>query len=294
MSRPTSSRTPREGVGWDLARRPAGGDRTASSASSASCGSSPDVDAGTDIARLGIHSATQIATMGQQQFFTQRRCRRPDEGRGEPRLPHRGAALRQRRLDLSSSSTATASASGRSAIGSIADLDDPTQQAIARDESLATLFGSQDYCATDECTSVLSPAAYLCDLLLWLRGHSLTGAFATALDALVARRPDIRHLLLNCPNTETRASVHRPGQRTARGRGGTARRAVVEADDADVRRAPRRARVREHRRLRRTQDRELPALAAVRQAARRAAHVPRAVRDIACGSSARRCCRCTA
>ena len=59
------------------------------------------------------------------------------------------------------------------AIGSIANPDDPTQSAVARDQSLATLFGSQDYCAIDDCTSVLSPAAYLCDLLLWLRGHSL-------------------------------------------------------------------------------------------------------------------------
>ena len=78
----------------------------------------------------------------------------------------------------------------------------PIEQAIAqRDQSLATLFGSQDYCETDDCTSVLSPAAYLCDLLLWLRNHP-QGA-QTALDVLDGRRPDIRHLLLNCPNTDT-------------------------------------------------------------------------------------------
>src|SRR4029079_5676475 len=71
------------------------------------------------------------------------------------------------------------------------------------DQSLATLFGSQDYCAVDGCTSVLSPAAYVCDLLLWLRNHPLTGTSANALQALFARRPDIGHLLLNCPNTQT-------------------------------------------------------------------------------------------
>ena len=88
------------------------------------------------------------------------------------------------------------------AIGSTAALDDPTANAIQRDQSLATLFGSVDYCSGSECTSVLSPAAYVCDLLLWLRNHPLTGPFPTALAALLDRRPDLGHLLLNCPNTD--------------------------------------------------------------------------------------------
>src|SRR5208282_998878 len=75
------------------------------------------------------------------------------------------------------------------------------QQAIQRDQTLAMLFGTEDYCATDDCTSVLSPAAYLCDLLLWLRNHPQGSG--TALDVLDRRRPDIRHLLLNCPNSDT-------------------------------------------------------------------------------------------
>ncbi len=36
---------------------------------------------------------------------------------------------------------------------------------------------------------------------MWLRGHVTAGQ--TALDVLDARRPDIRHLLLDCPNTDT-------------------------------------------------------------------------------------------
>src|SRR5207302_5100855 len=87
-------------------------------------------------------------------------------------------------------------------VGSTTELDKPTEEAIQRNQSLATLFGSQDYCATDDCTSVLSPAAYLCDLLLWLRNHPLSSPFPTALSALFDRRPDIGHLLLICPNTE--------------------------------------------------------------------------------------------
>ena len=86
------------------------------------------------------------------------------------------------------------------AIGDVSHLDGPIRQVIRRDQSLATLFGSQDYCAIEDCTSVLSAAAYLCDLLLWLRNHPQGGH--TALDVLDGRRPDIRHLLLNCPNTD--------------------------------------------------------------------------------------------
>ena len=76
--------------------------------------------------------------------------------------------------------------------------------AVAADASLAILFGSQDYCVVDDCTSILSPAAYLTDLLLWLsrRTIGVTG-YANALAVLDARRPDLSNLLLNCPNTDT-------------------------------------------------------------------------------------------
>ena len=76
-------------------------------------------------------------------------------------------------------------------------------QVIAASPTLTTLFGSQDYCAISDCNSVLSPAAYLVDLLLWLRERNQTGPFPDALAALVARRPDIAQLNLDCPNTDT-------------------------------------------------------------------------------------------
>ena len=86
---------------------------------------------------------------------------------------------------------------------------DLTDVAIQRDSSLATLFGDQDYCATDECTSILSPAAYLCDLLYWLDHREVSGTppadepFRSAFDVLDSRRPDIKGLMLNCKNTDT-------------------------------------------------------------------------------------------
>ena len=87
------------------------------------------------------------------------------------------------------------------ATGPAAPFGEPIETAIRRNPSLANLFGSQDGCAVDPCTSILSPAAYLTDLLLWLRGRLLAGPFGTALAAFAARRPDVLNLKLDCPNT---------------------------------------------------------------------------------------------
>ncbi|MGH1340085.1 MAG: neuraminidase-like domain-containing protein [Nannocystales bacterium] len=73
--------------------------------------------------------------------------------------------------------------------------------AMAGDEgpgaaTLASLFGSLDYCACEHCRSMFSPAAYLVDLLSRLE----------ALDAYTPfynRRGDISHLELSCENTNT-------------------------------------------------------------------------------------------
>jgi hypothetical protein len=76
--------------------------------------------------------------------------------------------------------------------------------------SMANLFGSLDFCDCAECRSVLSPAAYLVDLLEFLRQSAANGAGYTPLDVLVGkdnlvtgRRPDIAALPLTCENANT-------------------------------------------------------------------------------------------
>ena len=69
--------------------------------------------------------------------------------------------------------------------------------------NLQTLFGSLDYCQCDDCLSVLSPAAYLVDLLYYL-GHRKNTAGKSAQSVLLLRRPDIVQILLNCPNNKVR------------------------------------------------------------------------------------------
>ena len=64
-------------------------------------------------------------------------------------------------------------------------------------------FGSVDLCECEHCSSMTSPAAYLFDCLKLLQdAPRLNGR--TPLDILVARRPDLVRLALNCDNTETR------------------------------------------------------------------------------------------
>ena len=53
-------------------------------------------------------------------------------------------------------------------------------------------------CDCPDCQSVISPAAYLVDLLAFLLGCN-----AAALDELMARRPEIQSLQLTCDNTLT-------------------------------------------------------------------------------------------
>ena len=160
----------------------------------------PDADVAQSILSMGLTSATQIATMGSQQFFvkaTAAGLTKPEANSAYKAAARRYAGLVSTYMQLNRDSLGL----WPKAMGSISGLDRSINQATTADPTLTTLFGSQDYCATDDCTSILSPAAYLCDLLLWLRNHP-QGA-QTALDVLDGRRPDIRHLLLNCPNTDT-------------------------------------------------------------------------------------------
>ncbi len=65
--------------------------------------------------------------------------------------------------------------------------------------TLESLFGSMDFCECEHCRSVLSPAAYLVDLLQFVDSGSLVKPY----DVLEQRRPDLPHIALTCENTHT-------------------------------------------------------------------------------------------
>ncbi|MCC6874872.1 MAG: hypothetical protein IT378_11255, partial [Sandaracinaceae bacterium] len=62
------------------------------------------------------------------------------------------------------------------------------------------LFGGRTFCACRECQSAYGPAAYLADLLFWLRSRDASGTFLTR---LLERRPDLGELELSCKNAHT-------------------------------------------------------------------------------------------
>ena len=65
------------------------------------------------------------------------------------------------------------------------------------------LFGSLSSCACSDCQSVYSASAYFVDLLQFLANSAANSAGQTPLQALLARRPDLPYIKLNCVNTNT-------------------------------------------------------------------------------------------
>jgi Tc toxin complex TcA C-terminal TcB-binding domain/Neuraminidase-like domain/Salmonella virulence plasmid 28.1kDa A protein len=62
------------------------------------------------------------------------------------------------------------------------------------------LFQTGDLCECAHCRSVLSPAAYFADLLMFLKDRPAKNPTNTVKDLLLARRPDLGFLELNCDN----------------------------------------------------------------------------------------------
>ena len=97
------------------------------------------------------------------------------------------------------------------------------KEALKDYPTMESLFGSMDFCECEHCRSVLSPAAYLVDLMQfidiepkvwestltqWREDHDNkdyeTGYnYKKPYKAFIERRPDIPYILLNCENTNT-------------------------------------------------------------------------------------------
>jgi hypothetical protein len=120
---------------------------------------------------------------------------------------------------LESDVTVTALAPPPAVVESVRD------ELIKHFPTMESLFGSLDYCECEHCRSVLSPAAYLVDLLQftdpdegvwsnfvdrWLAEHNNqqyphreNGKALRPYDVLIERRPDIPYIDLSCENTHT-------------------------------------------------------------------------------------------
>jgi len=147
----------------------------------------------------GIHSAAQIYSMGRSQFVAKYAKNAAIGPTVATRVYGQAEQTYGLALSLVSRFNLAFTAGNPAAITSIDRQQLATQ--IAQFPNLQTLFGSDSYCACDECQSVLGDAAYLVDMLEFLSHRS--ASTGTVRDVLLARRPDIAQIELSCSNTNT-------------------------------------------------------------------------------------------
>jgi Tc toxin complex TcA C-terminal TcB-binding domain/Neuraminidase-like domain len=75
--------------------------------------------------------------------------------------------------------------------------------ALSKFPNWGNLFKSGDLCECEQCRSVLSPAAYFTDLLMFLHDRKAKNPAQTVKDILFRRRPDLGYIELNCENALT-------------------------------------------------------------------------------------------
>ncbi len=150
----------------------------------------------------GLDSATAISAIPAAEFV---RGRSADVAESTARLVHaRATQISDLVTNLAATYLIARTAPGIGNEGGILrayrDDDEATPDTLPL-PTLEDLFGSLNNDACEHCGSVLSPAAYLVDLLHFLDRPRAQPR--NPLKALLDRRPDIGHLPLTCDNTNT-------------------------------------------------------------------------------------------
>jgi hypothetical protein len=196
---------------------------------------SVDPDSMTRLLALGLDAAHLVADVPPQSFADRFAAALGGTGTAEA-IHQRATYINARNLgliiqlnDALHGATAPGLTGGAAAN---ADGSSATQQILQQYPDYAELFGALDPCGCDQCTSVISPAAYLVDILQFLGGSTpndflppgtsaptgpspLNAAGNTPLDVLIGggkdqsgnplpgRRPDLQYLKLTCQDTNT-------------------------------------------------------------------------------------------
>jgi peptidoglycan hydrolase-like protein with peptidoglycan-binding domain len=159
----------------------------------------PSNDALQTMYALGFQSSRDVSRYSEDDFIANYAKEFVDEGAASLiiRRAHQISSATYAFFTLTKQLDDTATVYGYSAS------QDQTQQIkdglIERFPSIEQLFGPVDFCACKDCRSVLSPAAYLVDLLHMLDPDSGLNPLAVLSD----RRPDLVNLPLSCENTNT-------------------------------------------------------------------------------------------
>ena len=187
----------------------------------------PNDEAMTTLLKLGITSARQVVTMPKTEFvnryWEQFGSRTVTETVYDKSVQITSATFNMYTLVKKIESTPPLLA-----ISGIPERHDQEKQDVKsllkEYPTMESLFGSLDFCDCEDCRSVLSPAAYLVDLLRFIdppqqdwqltldgwqqmhNGRAYDGQdynYLKPYDALVQRRPDLPYLPLTCENTNT-------------------------------------------------------------------------------------------
>ena len=158
---------------------------------------SPSDEAMAALANNGLHSAYQVMRYTKSEFLSTHGGSFPNELQAE--LTYNKA----NEVYSGSLGIATSYITNRSMpnLYAITGALEKTQTQTIAYPTLEELFGNMDYCACDECKSVLSPAAYLVELLQFIELKDIAHIKSNPLDVLFERRPDIQHIQLTCENT---------------------------------------------------------------------------------------------
>jgi hypothetical protein len=159
--------------------------------------------------REGIHSAQGIYAMGETQFVKQFTDNNTFTQKEAQKVYQKAADIHTATIFLATEIKAQMQAMEVHALAvpeAAAKLEAVTKEF----PNLETLFKLTDLCECEHCRSVYSPAAYLADVLQFLKNRKVkdttiagSGSVKKAKDALFDRRSDIGDLDLSCENTNT-------------------------------------------------------------------------------------------
>jgi len=143
-----------------------------------------------------VHSAQQIYRLGEGEFV-QRYAGKPGFTADSARLTWNQAA------DTHAAAVTIVTSLKAYEPEGLPQVLQNNSAALAAFPNWNNLFNTGDFCECEACRSVLSPAAYFTDLILFLRDRDAKNPSDKVKDVLFRRRPDLGYLELNCENALT-------------------------------------------------------------------------------------------
>ncbi|MEJ2608183.1 MAG: Tc toxin subunit A, partial [Anaerolineales bacterium] len=153
----------------------------------------PNFEASDTLLSDDIHSAQQVYRMGESEFVR--------TYQDKPGFTRESAELAWNRAADTNAAVITIIADLKEleATGLLGVLPND-DEALAEFPNWETLFATGDLCECEHCRSVLSPASYFADLLMFLKDRKAANPAKSVKEILFDRRPDLGYLELNCDN----------------------------------------------------------------------------------------------